>query len=68
MTLMDCYSWIAFVLAGLFVVVPSAAQELDEGPSSIGFAHPDSTQPVRAYRLPTWQWSTWTLQATGESS
>lgn len=30
-----------------------------------GVSNPDSTQPVRAYRLPPWHWSTWTLQAGG---
>jgi len=46
----------------------SDAQVPDEGPSSIGFANPDSTQPVRAYRLPTWHWSTWRLRADGGAS
>lgn len=36
-----------------------------EGPSSVGVSSPNTTQPVRAYRLPTWHWSTWTLQAGG---
>jgi hypothetical protein len=53
------------VLLFLFPAGVSDAQVPDEGPSSIGFVNPDSTQPVRAYRLPTWHWSTWTLEANG---
>ncbi len=44
------------------------AQVPDEGPSSLGFANPDSTKPVRAYRLPTWHWSTWILRADGRAT
>lgn len=37
----------------------------DDGPTSIGFSAPDSTQPVRGYRLPSWHWSRWTLGGDG---
>lgn len=43
----------------------AGAQKTAQEPSSVGVAHPDSTQPIRAYRLPTWHWSRWTLQARG---
>lgn len=49
-------------------VRPTGAQVPDEGPTSIGVSDPDSIQPVRAYRLPTWHWSTWTLQANGRAN
>ncbi len=55
------------VLAVLASARFAGAQVPADSLSSIGFAHPDSTQPVRAYRLPTWHWSTWTLRANGNA-
>jgi len=58
-------SW-ALVLVFFVFGGSAAAQVPDEGPTSIGFTAPDSTQPVRAYRLPTWHWSRWTLGGNGD--
>jgi hypothetical protein len=44
---------------------PVLGQVPDDGPTSIGVSAPDSTQPVRAYRLPTWRWSRWRLGGGG---
>ncbi|MFB6273299.1 MAG: hypothetical protein ABEL51_10445 [Salinibacter sp.] len=58
--------WILiFFLVTLGGAQETRAQVPADGPSSIGFANPDSTQPVRAYRLPSWHWSRWTLRAGG---
>lgn len=65
-----CRSAVQVSLVILFALIGAqgaGAQVPSEGPTSIGFAHPDSTQPVRAYRLPTWHWSTWTLRARGSA-
>lgn len=43
------------------------AQVPDAGPRSVGVSAPDSTQPVRAYRLPSWHWSRWGLQGDGQA-
>lgn len=69
---MDCLPK-RFPLSLLFLflvlgVRSTGAQVPDEGPTSIGFANPDSTQPVRAYRLPTWHWSRWILRANGQAN
>lgn len=68
---MDCLSRrlslsLLFLLQ-ILVVRPTRAQVPEEGPTSIGFSNPYSTQAVRAYRLPTWHWSTWTLSANGRA-
>jgi hypothetical protein len=47
---------------------PVLGQVLDDGPTSIGLSAPDSTQPVRAYRLPTWRWSRWRLGGDGRAN
>lgn len=60
----------AVVIASLFLfalALSARAQVPDEGPRSVGFSSPDSTQPVRAYRLPTWRWSRWTLGGNGQA-
>ncbi len=54
---------VAFALPSL-----TRAQTPDDGPTSVGFASPDSTQPIRDYRLPSWRWSRWTLDANGGST
>ena len=65
MALLKNASW-PLVLALLLLGGTATAQVPDEGPTSIGFASPDSTQPVQAYRLPTWHWSRWTLGGNGD--
>jgi hypothetical protein len=49
------------------LALPARAQVPDEGPTSVGVAAPDSTRPVRAYRLPSWRWSRWTLGGNGQA-
>ena len=56
------------VLTVLLSIRTAGAQRPAEGPSASGFTNPDSTRPVRAYRLPTWHWSTWTLRARGRAT
>ncbi len=56
------------VIFALLIHKGVEAQVPDDGPSSVGFANPDRVQPVRAYRLPTWHWSMWTLRANGNAS
>jgi hypothetical protein len=51
----------------LTLAPPSLSQVPDDGPPSIGLSAPDSTQPVRTYRLPTWRWSRWTLGGNGRA-
>ena len=48
--------------------LPTVAQTPDDGPTSVGFASPGNTQPIRDYRLPSWRWSQWTLDVDGQSS
>ena len=43
------------------------AQVPGEAPRSVGVSAPDSTQPIRAYRLPSWHWSRWGLQGDGQA-
>lgn len=55
------------LFACLFLISPARGQVSDDGPTPVGFAEPDSTQPVRAYRLPDWHWSRWTLNGGGDA-
>jgi len=71
---MDGSVWRGVSLVSLLLGVASFAfpspvlgQVPDDGPTSIGLSAPDSTRPVRAYRLPTWRWSRWTLGGNGQA-
>ncbi len=55
------------LFACLFLIPSALGQVPDDGPTSVGFAAPDSTQPVRVYRLPDWHWSRWTLNGGGDA-
>lgn len=46
---------------------PGAAQGFDPGPRSVGVADTVGTTSVRAYRLPSWHWSRWTLDGQGQA-
>lgn len=56
------------ILFACFCLIPPVRGQVpDDGSTSIGFAEPDSTQPVREYRLPDWHWSRWTLNGGGDA-
>lgn len=49
------------------ITSPGRAQVPDAAPRSVGVSAPDSTQPMRAYRLSTWHWSRWGLRGDGQA-